>query len=124
MPNFYKRSSDIESFETIKEYKDKVYNCQMLHAKIYIFDDKHSIVTSANLTTSGFRKNVEYGVYISDINLVNKMIEDFKLICNSESAGRIDYNNIIHIENILKSLPIYQDVNLKNIISTTKLITF
>ncbi|MBC2456578.1 MAG: hypothetical protein LKH93_10895 [Clostridium beijerinckii] len=52
------------------------------------------------------------------------MIEDFKLICNSESAGRIDYNNIIHIENILKSLPIYQDVNLKNIISTTKLITF
>jgi len=85
----------------------------MLHAKIYIFDDKYSIVTSSNLTTSGFRKNLEYGVYISDINLVNKMIEDFKLICNSESVGRIDYDNIIHIENILKSLPIYQDVNLK-----------
>jgi hypothetical protein len=113
IPNFYKRSSDIESFKTIKEYKDEVYNCQMLHAKIYIFDDKHSIITSANLTTGGFRKNVEYGVYISDISLVNKTVEDFKLICNSDSTGRIDENKIIHIENILKSLPIYQDVNLE-----------
>lgn len=113
IPNFYKRSSDIESFKTIKEYKDEVYNCQMLHAKIYIFDDKYSIVTSANLTTSGFRKNLEYGVYISDISLVNKTVEDFKLICNKEGTGRIDNNKIIHIENILKSLPVYQDVNLK-----------
>lgn len=114
MPNFYKRSSDIEAFKTIIECQDEVYNCQRLHAKIYIFDDKCSIITSSNLTHSGFKKNLEYGVFISDISLVNKTVKDFKNICNDKNTGKINFQNVIHIQNILKNLPAYKDVDFNN----------
>lgn len=107
--NFYKHSSDIEAFKTIIKQQNRVFNCQVLHAKIYIFDDKYSIITSSNLTTSGFKKNLEYGVLISDIDLVNKNIADFKSICNDKSTGIIDAKKISNIEKILKGLPKYKN---------------
>ena len=112
MPNFYKRSSDIEAFATILEHHHDVYNCQTLHAKIYIFDDKYSIITSSNLTPSGFKRNLEYGVFINDTSLVNKTVTDFKAICDNERTGKIDAKKVIDIQNILKRLPIYKDINL------------
>ncbi len=36
-----------------------------LHAKVYIFGNSCAVVTSANLTTSGFDSNIEVGVEIS-----------------------------------------------------------
>lgn len=114
IPNFYKRSSDIEAFKTITEQKDKVFNCQTLHAKIYIFDDKYSIITSSNLTPSGFERNLEYGVFINDIRLVNKTVIDFKAICDNEKTGKIDAKKVINIENILKSIPKYRDKELES----------
>ncbi|AYD40923.1 type II deoxyribonuclease [Clostridium fermenticellae] len=110
MPNFYKRSSDIEAFKTITEQEDEVSNCQILHAKIYIFDDRYSIITSANLTPSGFNRNLEYGVFINDTSLVNKTVIDFKDICNNERTGRIDARKVIDIQNILKKLPLYREI--------------
>lgn len=114
IPNFYKRSSDIEAFKTVIEREDKVYNCQMLHAKFYIFDDKYSIITSSNLIPSGFKKNLEYGVFINDTDLVNKTITDFKTICDDKNTGKINSQKVIHIEKILKNLPIYKDIDFKN----------
>lgn len=114
MPNFYKRSSDIEAFKTIIESQDKVYNCQLLHAKIYIFDDKYSIITSSNLTSSGFKRNLEYGVFIDDSMLVKETVKDFKNICNNENTGKINFQNIMHIENILKNLPMYKQMDFKD----------
>ena len=114
IPNFYKRSSDIEAFKTVMDWEDKVYNCQKLHAKFYIFDDKHSIITSSNLTSSGFKKNLEYGVFMNDTHLVNKMLTDFKNICDDKNTGRINSQKVIHIEKILKNLPIYKDIDFEN----------
>lgn len=114
IPNFYKKSSDIEAFKTIMEWKDKVYNCQKLHAKLYIFDDKYSIITSSNLTLSGFKKNLEYGILINDTNLVNKTLIDFDAICDDKSTGKINFQKIIHIERILKNLPIYKDIDFEH----------
>ncbi|WP_244835007.1 phospholipase D-like domain-containing protein [Clostridium sp. BJN0001] len=114
IPNFYKRSSDIEAFKSAIKWKDKVYNCQKLHAKFYIFDDKYSIITSSNLTTSGFKKNLEYGILIKDNNLVNKNIIDFKAICDDKDTGEINAKKVVHIENILKNLPIYKDIEFEN----------
>jgi hypothetical protein len=36
-----------------------------LHAKIYLFDGKMGVVTSANLTKAGLEKNIEYGVFFT-----------------------------------------------------------
>jgi len=110
--NFYKKSSDIKAFEEPVKYKDKIYNCQMLHAKFYIFDDEYTIVTSSNLTPSGFKENLEYGVFINDKVLVNQTVNDFKAICNSEITGKIGIKEIIKIKRILNSFPSYKDINL------------
>ncbi|MED5017438.1 phospholipase D-like domain-containing protein [Paenibacillus chibensis] len=41
-----------------------------LHAKVYLVDDNKGIITSSNLTASGFSKNVELGIYFeNEINL-------------------------------------------------------
>ncbi|WP_446898920.1 phospholipase D-like domain-containing protein [Clostridium sp. LBM24168] len=114
MPNFYKRSSDIEAFKIAIEHQDKIYNCQTLHAKIYIFDEECSIITSSNLTLSGFKKNLEYGVFISDTNLVNRTVKDFRNICNDENTGKINSKKIMDIENMLRSFPEYKDIDLEN----------
>lgn len=114
IPNFYKRSSDIEAFKKIVEYKDEVYNCQILHAKIYVFDDRYSIITSANLTSSGFEKNLEYGVFTNDVNVVNRTVEDFKNICGDKNTGKINFDKVVHIQNILQKLPKFKERNFKN----------
>ncbi|WP_300385129.1 phospholipase D-like domain-containing protein, partial [Clostridium sp.] len=114
IPNFYKGSSDIEAFNLVEKNKDRIFNCQKLHAKIYIFDNNKSIITSSNLTYSGLNKNLEYGVFINDLNLVNKTIVDFIEICNDKNNSIIKENNILEIEKILRSLPKYKENKIFN----------
>lgn len=47
-----------------------------LHAKVYIADERHAVVTSANLTDAGLRRNLEYGVYIDERDLVKQVTAD------------------------------------------------
>ena len=47
-----------------------------LHAKVYIFDDKHAVVTSANLTRNALDSNIEVGIEVSG-NAVNALIKWF-----------------------------------------------
>ncbi|NSW90314.1 MAG: type II deoxyribonuclease [Firmicutes bacterium] len=104
LPNFYNKSSDIEAFKIPIKNKDKVYNCQTLHAKIYIFDDKYTIITSSNLTSAGFERNTEYGIFINDYILVNQTVNDFKTICQKENTGEVNENIINRIQSILENI--------------------
>lgn len=112
MESFYKKSSDIEAFKYILENNDKVYNSQLLHAKFYIFDDKYTIVTSANLTYSGFQRNLEYGILIEGKELVKQTIYDYHKICEDPNTGKIRDNEITQIQRILKELPKVKKVNI------------
>lgn len=47
-----------------------------LHAKVYVVDDRCAIVTSANLTDAGLRRNFEYGLRIDDPDLVKEVAAD------------------------------------------------
>ena len=40
-----------------------------LHAKLYLFDDKSAIITSANLTHHGLNQNIEYGILVDETEL-------------------------------------------------------
>jgi hypothetical protein len=40
----------------------QVRGVQRLHAKLYLFDADHAVITSANMTVGGLRKNHELGV--------------------------------------------------------------
>ena len=47
-----------------------------LHAKVYIFDDSSAIVTSSNLTPSGMKSNIEYGIELVDPIAVRQILSD------------------------------------------------
>ena len=49
-----------------------------LHAKVFVADSLMAIVTSGNLTESGLRGNVEYGVALTDTLLVQQVRRDFE----------------------------------------------
>lgn len=113
LPNFYYGSSDIEAFKYPISYNDNIYNYQLLHAKLYIFDDKYSIITSANLTNSGFQRNLEYGILINDKALVGQTIKDYNRYTTHNNTGIIDLNIINEANKILKSIPEYEGINYR-----------
>ena len=65
--NFSQKSLDYNALEAFKEYSNewnvRFYNIASLHAKVFVFDTS-CIVTSANLTQGGLKKNYEFGIYI------------------------------------------------------------
>lgn len=105
LENFYKNSSDISAIKTIQENSGVVYNYQRLHAKFYIFDERHTIITSANLTPSGFNNNFEYGVLIDESDLVRQTCEDYNSLCIDETTGKLKIEHSDQIESILNTIP-------------------
>lgn len=71
---------DIEALELLSDNNSSIINSQKLHAKIYIFDNKKCVITSANLTNSGLKTNLEYGILVDDINKINTVIKDYNSI--------------------------------------------
>jgi hypothetical protein len=47
-----------------------------LHAKVYVADTARAVITSANLTEAGLRRNFEYGVLLDDTCQVTRVRED------------------------------------------------
>lgn len=47
-----------------------------LHAKVYVADDHLAIVTSGNLTNSSLNRNYEYGVQVTDTEVVKQISKD------------------------------------------------
>jgi hypothetical protein len=58
-----------------------------LHAKVYVFDDKSAVVTSANLTRNALDNNIEVGVHLSLV--AHKLISWFDALWN-ERAEELD----------------------------------
>lgn len=84
------------------EAKVKIHIDNSLHGKIYIFkknDSQKAIVTSANLTYSGFYKNHEWGVLIDDSEAIAQL-ENEVLEC-------IDYPDIT--ESLVDRLLMYSE---------------
>lgn len=87
--------------------KLKIHINNSLHGKIYIFrksDACKAIVTSANLTHSGFYNNHEWGLLIDD----DKTIDQFE----NEVLECIDYPEIT--ESIVDRLIMFTSINLQN----------
>ena len=65
-----------------------------LHAKVYIADERYAVVTSANLTDAGLSRNLEYGVYIDERELVKQVtavspfMDSNRIASNARKAGR------------------------------------
>ena len=105
LKNFHSKASDVGALDKVLMGGGAVYNCSNLHAKVYIFDESQCIITSANITTSGFKRNVECGIISDDSTTVANILNFYQALCDRVDVGRIS-NIILHeINGLLEKLP-------------------
>lgn len=104
LANFVNGSLDVEAIKTLLQAGIKVLNFQNLHAKIYLFDNKKALVTSANLTNNALYNNYEYGLLLheDEKGTVDAIYSDFIMMMDSELCGSFDENSIKEIEKFVK----------------------
>lgn len=104
LANFVNGSLDVEAIKMLLEAGIKVLNFQNLHAKIYLFDNKKALVTSANLTNNALYNNYEYGLLLheDEKEAVDEIYSDFIMMMDSELCGSFDENSIKEIEKLVK----------------------
>ena len=109
--NFLCGSLDISAIKKLIKQGVIVRNYQNLHAKIYIFDKKKALVTSANLTNNALYNNYEYGILIDDNTITDKIYNDYVEMINNDECG------IFNIQLLDKLEKIKQRINKKPIVS-------
>ncbi|MBS1676683.1 MAG: phospholipase D family protein [Actinobacteria bacterium] len=62
LDNFRDGVSDTSALRRLIKRGAEVRGVKRLHAKLYLFDSKQAVITSANMTEAGLRKNHELGV--------------------------------------------------------------
>jgi hypothetical protein len=76
-------TEDIAAIATLAGRDVAVLGLDRLHAKVYVFDEQSALVTSANATFSGLRKNAECGIAVND----PKMAQDLAVRIRSGFAA-------------------------------------
>lgn len=110
--NFLCGSLDISAIKKLIKQGVVVRNYQNLHAKIYIFDRKKTLVTSANLTNNGLYSNYEYGLLIDDSTITDKIYDDYVEMINDEECGIFNIQLLDRLEKIKKRINKKPLVNL------------
>ena len=66
-------SSSLDTLCTLAREGTTIRSLNNLHAKMYIFDDKKALVTSANATNAGMWSNIECGLSTDDRKVVMQL---------------------------------------------------
>ena len=106
LANFVNGSLDVSAIKTLLKNGIKVLNFQNLHAKIYLFDNKKALVTSANLTNNAFYNNYEYGLLVNEEEkeTISTIYADFIAMMDSELCGSFNEKSIDEIDRYVKSV--------------------
>jgi hypothetical protein len=64
--DFYEGVSQLEGIEMLVKSGAAVRGIKGLHSKLYLFDNRTAVITSANFTRGGFKNNFEFGTALSD----------------------------------------------------------
>jgi hypothetical protein len=76
--------SSIDGLRFAVENGAKIWGIKDLHSKVYLFDNRVAIITSANLTNGGLIHNYECGLYTNDNHILCELDRYFK---NLKSLG-------------------------------------
>ncbi len=116
--NILNNGVDLRSLiELSRSVKDlEVSSCGRLHAKVYIVDNSSVIITSANITGNGLRRNLEYTVAIAAKEHVQQVRTDmqryFSLgnVFSCEDLGKLYKNleRLFRLQKKIQSLKGYQ----------------
>jgi hypothetical protein len=83
LEDFAMKISSLEALKFSVENGAKVFGIKDLHSKVYLFDDRKAIVTSANLTYGGLNNNYECGICIDDSKIIRDLhnyFDELKII--------------------------------------------
>ena len=86
LQDFALKVSSLDGIKFSVINKASIYGIKGLHSKVYLFDNRAAIITSANLTNGGLRNNMECGIYLTDNNVVLDLITYFNNL--KKIAGR------------------------------------
>lgn len=100
---FVRGASDIIAVKKLIERGTAMKSFRGLHAKVFLFDEA-AIVTSANLTEGGLRRNWEYGILLRQKKTIDRIRMDFER--TFESGVAIDGDDIVFVTRIIENTPI------------------
>jgi len=118
-------ASNVSSLDGLKfsvESGATVFGIKELHSKIYLFDNRSAIITSANLTSGGLVNNYECGIYLTDTatiqNLHNyftelKRIAGQNLSVQQCEDWQLQLSQVETLNTIIPSLPDYGSSAIK-----------
>jgi hypothetical protein len=92
--DFIQNVSDLDGLLRLLEAGAEIRALVGLHAKLYIFDNIYSIITSANYTYKGFYTNFELGIKLEEeIEILLKCEEYFNNLWNQIEEYNLRNNN-------------------------------
>ena len=107
--NIIQGSNNPKVFESLKSeiQNVKIWHLPKLHAKVYISDQRKSIITSGNLTNGGLFSNFEYGIQINQEEETKKIYQDINQYCQLGSLIENEtLNTLINISSqITRQIP-------------------
>lgn len=73
--DFAQGASNVDALCGLASQEMTILSLHRLHAKVYVIDEKQALITSANATDGGMRRNWECGVSVEDPRQVNRIAE-------------------------------------------------
>ena len=98
--DFRKGVSSLTAIERLLKNKAQIKGVMGLHSKLYLFDNKSVIITSANFTNGGFFNNKEFGILSDEKNTIEESQSYFNELWNIDleflnESKLNDWKNII-----------------------------
>lgn len=87
--DFRSRVSSTSALKRLVKEGFKVRGVKGLHSKLYAFDNRCAIISSANFTAGGFFNNYELGIKTFDKNTVEQTIVYFDRLFNTNSENLV-----------------------------------
>lgn len=82
LSEFASNVSSMKALAFAVEKGAKVYGIRELHSKVYLFDNRAAIITSANLTPGGLMNNYECGLLTTDGDVLKELSDYFNNLKN------------------------------------------
>ncbi|MEM6721933.1 MAG: phospholipase D family protein [Bacteroidota bacterium] len=99
--------SSLTAIERLLNNKALIKGVKGLHSKLYLFDQKSVIITSANFTNGGFFNNKEFGILSKEQKIINQSYSYFNDLwdINSKLLNQVKVNEWRNTINKHKSIP-------------------
>lgn len=110
--DFQSGASSLEALKTLVNIGAEIKGIKDLHSKLYIFDTKQAIITSANFTGGGFFRNFEFGILTDELNKVEETTKYFEKLWNFDNKV-LDIKMIDSWKKTIKDNKIVKPINIE-----------